>query len=236
MDLKTAKVLVTGGSKGIGKETARQLAQAGASVMVTARSEDVLRDAANEIGAGYVPGDVSDERSVQRIFAAALEDLGGLNVVVNNAAYGYFAPLDEIDPAKFEALFRTNVFGAMLVGREAARHFISQSYGNIVNISSSAGVSGFAGGSAYAGSKFALKGMTECWRAELRKHNVRVMLVNPSEVQTDFGGRPGRERGELNPSKLVAEDIATTITSLLSLADRAFVTEASVWATNPRQL
>ena len=234
MDLKSGKVLVTGGSKGIGRQIAQQLVQAGASVVISARNPEALKQTAAEIDAGFVVGDISDESSVKEIVDSAYKQLGGLNAVVNNAAFGYFAPIQEIDSEKFEQLFRTNVTGSMLVARECSKHFIKQSYGNIVNISSTAGGSGFAGGSAYAASKFALKGMTECWRAELRKHNVRVMLVNPSEVQTDFGGRPGRETGKKNPTKLFAEDIATTVVALLGLNDRAFVTETSVWATNPQ--
>jgi 3-oxoacyl-[acyl-carrier protein] reductase len=121
----------------------------------------------------------------------------------------------------------------MLVARESARHFVSQSRGNIVNVASTAGQRGFAGGTAYASSKFALSGLTECWRAELRKHNVRVMQINPSEVQTDFVVVSGRPERPLSDRKLQAADIAHTIVGMLELPDRGFVTETSVWATNP---
>jgi 3-oxoacyl-[acyl-carrier protein] reductase len=131
-------------------------------------------------------------------------------------------------------MLQTNLMGAMFVGRESAKYFISKNYGNIINISSTAGLNGFASGSAYVASKFALKGMTECWRAELRKHNIRVMLVNPSEVQTEFVKNSGREVKEHNATKLMAEDLALTMKSILELDDRAFIPELSVWATNPR--
>ena len=234
MDLTTAKVLITGGSKGIGKETAKQLRAAGASVMITGRDLATLKATAAELDAPYFEGDVSDEASVKAMIPAAVKQLGGLNAVINNAAYGYFAPIQEIDTESFEKLFQTNVYGAMFVGRECAKHFIAQNGGTIVNISSSAGNHGFARGTAYAASKFALKGMTECWRAELRPHNIRVMLVNPSEVQTNFGGRHERPKDSVNPSKLVASDIAQTIAAMLALPDHAFITETSVWATNPK--
>ena len=90
---------------------------------------------------------------------------------------------------------------------------------------------GYAGGSTYASSKFALTGLTECWRAELRPHGVRVMQINPSEVQTPFGGR---DMSRLNPTKLVAEDVAHLVVAMLAMEDRGFVTNATVWATNPR--
>jgi 3-oxoacyl-[acyl-carrier protein] reductase len=122
----------------------------------------------------------------------------------------------------------------MLMGREACRVFIPQQSGNIINISSTAGLSGFANGSGYVASKFALKGMTECWRAELRKHNIRVMLVNPSEVQTDFFIRSGQESRPYNPSKLEASEIAHVILSMLQMRDVGFLTEATVFATNPK--
>jgi 3-oxoacyl-[acyl-carrier protein] reductase len=149
--------------------------------------------------------------------------------LINNAAFGNWSPLLELKLDDMQKLFATNVFGAMLVARESARHFVSKSYGDIVNVASSAGVRGYANATAYAGSKFALRGMTECWRAELRKSNVRVMLINPSEVQTPFSG--GRRTP--SPRKLQAIDIAQAIVAMLEIEDRGFVTEMAVWATNP---
>ncbi|HXQ77858.1 MAG TPA: SDR family NAD(P)-dependent oxidoreductase, partial [Gemmatimonadaceae bacterium] len=99
---------------------------------------------------------------------------------------------------------------------------------------STAGQRGFANGSAYCSSKFALHALTECWRAELREHNIRVMQVNPSEVQTSFGSTESKPVKPQNPSKLIAEDVARVIVSMLEVEDRGFVTEATVWATNPR--
>ena len=82
--------------------------------------------------------------------------------------------------------------------------------------------------------KFALKGMTECWRAELRKHNIRVMLINPSEVQTNFLPNAGRQARPKNDTKLEAEEIAHVVLSMLEMRDRGFITEATVFATNPQ--
>ncbi|HUP44893.1 MAG TPA: SDR family oxidoreductase [Thermoanaerobaculia bacterium] len=229
MDLARAHALVTGGSSGIGLETARQLRARGAKVAICGRDAERLRRAADEIGATAVEADVSVERDVVRMVKTVVDSLGGYDVLVNNAGFGHFAPLIETDLQEMEHLFGTNVFGAMVVARESVKHFIAQSRGNIVNVSSSAGRRGFAGGTAYAASKFALSGMTECWRAELRKHNIRVMQINPSEVQTAFfgGSRPASDR------KLRSLEIAQAIVSMLELDDRGFVTEMSVWATNP---
>lgn len=234
MDLRTAKVLVTGGSTGIGRATAKLLVERGARVVICSRREDALRQAAAETGATAVPADVSDEASVRRLVAAAVRELGGYNVLINNAGFGAYAPLVDTTVDKFRRVWETNVLGAMLVARESAPHFIGQQSGNIVNIASTSASRGSAGGSAYVSSKFALSGLTECWRAELREHNVRVMQVNPSEVLTDFVVNSGREPRPENPTKLHSEDIAHTIASMLELDDRGFVTEATVWATNPR--
>jgi 3-oxoacyl-[acyl-carrier protein] reductase len=123
----------------------------------------------------------------------------------------------------------------MLMARESAKIFIKQMSGNIINISSTAGKKGFAYGTAYAATKFALKGMTECWQAELRKYNVRVMLVNPSEVQTEFSLNAGNGEREFNPTKLLSEDIAHAVISALEMEDRGFITELTVFATNPKE-
>jgi 3-oxoacyl-[acyl-carrier protein] reductase len=178
--------------------------------------------------------DVSQEADVVRLVADTRSTLGGLNVLVNNAGAGTFAPLLEVTVSDFERVIHTNVIGAMLCARESARIFTEQAYGNIINISSTAGRSGFAGGTVYTASKFALSAMTECWRAELRKFNIRVMQVNPSEVQTDFFINAGGAERPFNESKLQAIEIAHTIVSMLEMNDRGFITEATVFATNPK--
>ncbi|MCG8459700.1 MAG: SDR family oxidoreductase [Holophagales bacterium] len=234
MKLEEAKVLVTGGSSGIGKATARLLTEAGASVAICGRDPARLEEAAAGIGATAIPADVADEARVAELVSEVVEALGGYNVLINNAGIGAFAPLLELSVEDFRGVWETNVLGAMLVARESARHFVQESYGNVVNVSSTAGHRGFAQGTAYVASKFALGGMTECWRAELRPHNVRVIQVNPSEVLTEFGERAGFGQRTVNPTKLQAQDIGGLIVDLLSMEDRGFVTDATVWATNPQ--
>ena len=233
MDVRSARALVTGGSSGIGLETARQLRQRGAKVAICGRDESRLTHAAKEIDALAIHADVAVEADVVRMVRHVIDAFGGYDVLVNNAGFGIFAPLVETDLAAMQRVFATNVFGAMLVARESARHFVAQNRGNIINVASTAGRRGFAGGTAYAASKFALSGMTECWRAELRKSNVRVMQIDPSEVQTDFVVASGREARAYSERKLRAGDIAQTIIAMLELPDRGFITETAVWATNP---
>jgi len=231
MELKDARTLITGGSKGIGRALAAALLERGARVAVTARHADRLEAAAKELGALALPGDVSREEDARRAVERTVKEFGGLDILINNAAVAVYAPLVEMDAERFREVLAVNVTGAMLMARAAAPQFIKQGSGNLVNISSTAGYRGYPNGSAYVASKFALRGLTECWRAELRPHNVRVMLVSPSEVQTNFGRAD--EPTDLNPRKLTAQEIADAVVGALSIDDRGFIPEFSVWATNP---
>ena len=228
MNISDACALVTGGSSGIGKEIARQLRVRGAKVVICGRDAARLDATAREIDAIAIRGDVAVESEAVALVKETIEQLGDYNVLVNNAGFGTFGALVSTKVDDMQRVFATNVVGAMVVARESAKYFIEKNRGNIINISSSAGLRGFAGGTTYVASKFALSGMTECWRAELRKHNIRVMQINPSEVQTEFfRGRSFSER------KLRGSEIAHVALSMLELDDRGFVTDASVWATNP---
>ena len=232
MDLQGAKALVTGGSEGIGKAIAVALKREGADVVITGRRADVLEAAAEEIGVGWSVGDVGDEDDAIRTVRDFVEQHGRLDILVNNAGFGRFAPLVEMELSDMEAVYRTNVFGAFLMAREAAKVFVRQGSGNLINISSTSGLKGGRGSTAYSSSKFALRGMTECWRDELRRHDVRVMLINPSEVLTDFGSKAGFQQ-EQSPKKLRGREIADATVGALKIDDRGFIPEFSVFATNP---
>jgi len=233
MDLRNAAALITGGSSGIGRAIAQTLASSGARVAITGRDKNRLNEAAQSLKVLPIVADVTRESDVERTYREVFKAFGDLDILVNNAGIGVFKNLVDLDRAGFESVFATNVMGAMLMAREAAKHFVSRQRGNIVNISSTAGLRGAPGGTAYYASKFALRGMTECWRAELRRYNIRVFLVNPSEVLTNFAATAGLPQNE-NPTKLRAEDIADLVKAVLEMDDRGFTPELSIFATNPK--
>ena len=234
MNLTNATALVTGGSSGIGLAIAKALVDAGSRVAITGRHQGRLAEAARAIGAHPIRADVSSEEDVARTFREFFDAFGHLDILVNNAGFGERRSLVDTERATFDAILQTNVIGMMLMSREAAKHFIGRKSGNIINIGSTAGVRGAANGTAYYASKFAVRGMTECWRAELRQHNVRVFLVNPSEVLTNFAATAGFSQDDANPTKLQSADIAHIVKAVLEMNDRGFTTELTVFATNPK--
>lgn len=232
MNLDGAVALVTGGSEGIGKAIAAALSSENTRVTITGRRKDVLRAAAEELGVDWIAGDVGVEADAVRTVQAVIERHGRLDILVNNAGIGHRGALVDMELEDLERVYRTNVFGAFLMAREAARQFLAQGSGELINISSTSGLRGGRGSTAYSSSKFALRGMTECWRDELRRHDVRVMLVNPSEVLTPFAAKLGRDQDQ-SPKKLRPQEIADAVIGALRIDDRGFIPEFSVFATNP---
>ena len=232
MELRDAVALVTGGSEGIGRAIAEALMHQGCMVTITGRREEVLKDTAEELGLDWIVGDVGNETDAVRTVSSVIERHGRLDILVNNAGYGMFKPLVDTTLDELKDMYQTNVFGTFLMAREAAKQFIKQGSGELINISSTSSLKGSSGRTAYGSSKFALRGMTECWRDELRRHDVRVMLVNPSEVMTDFAAKAGVER-ERSDKKLRPKEIADAIVGALKVDARGFIPEFSVFATNP---
>jgi len=232
MNLKNKVALITGGSLGIGRAVAQALRDAGARVAITGRNKATLDDAAAKLGVHGIQADVAIEADVKRTYEDVLAKFGDLDVLVNNAGIGVFKPLVDMETKAFDDTFATNVRGAMMMGREAARIFVKRNAGNIINIASTAALRGAPNGTAYYASKFALRGMTECWRTELRKNNIRVILINPSEVITNFAITAGFPQKD-NPSKLRGEDIAYAVKAALEMDDRGFIPELTVFASNP---
>ena len=223
------RFLVTGGSLGIGAALVALARQDGHDVVFTGRNQERIDGVAAESGAHGLRADVARPGDNQRTIEACVERMGGIDVLVNNAGVGYLAEIGAIDMARMRALFDINVFGVVDLTNRVVPMLKAQERGYIFNIASTSGMKGGKAGTAYAASKWALRGISQCWQAELRPHGVHVTCVCPSEVQTDWMGRTGRN----NPNKLYAVDIADAIMAVLGMNPRALWPEFAIFANNP---
>ena len=203
--------------------------QAGHEVVFTGRNDTLLQQVAAHTGAHAVRADVSVGDDNARTVAACLEKMGGIDVLINNAGYAYRAEIGALDLQAMKKMFDTNVFGLVDITNRVVPLLKGQGKGDIVNIASTSGMKGAATATPYSASKWAVRGISQCWQAELRPHGIRVTSVCPSEVQTNFGGMSGRN----NPNKLYARDIADTIMAALNMPHRALWPELAVFANNP---
>jgi 3-oxoacyl-[acyl-carrier protein] reductase len=227
--MQSARFLVTGGSQGIGAAIVELARRDGHQVVFTGRNERLIEQVAEKTGAYGLRADVSVGDDNARTIDGCRQRMGGLDVLVNNAAYAYRAEIGEMDVAAMRQVFDTNVFGLVDITNRAVPLMKAQARGDIINIASTSGMKGSPSGTAYSGSKWAVRGISQCWQAELRPHGIRVVCVCPSEVQTGFGGRAGRN----NPNKLYAADIAATVMAAVTMPHRALWPELAVFANNP---
>ncbi|MBY0098096.1 3-ketoacyl-ACP reductase [Mesobacillus maritimus] len=235
--LKGKKALITGGSRGIGRATALALAKQGVELGLIARSEasfDSIRKELNELGATFVTAtaDVANETEVQQAVSKIEDQLGGIDILINNAGVGARGSFMELSTDEWKNVLDTNVMGIVYVTKAALPGMIQKNKGDIINISSMSGLKGTEGSSAYSASKFAVIGMSESLMQEVRGHNIRVSVLTPSLVDTEF--TRGRDSEPRDPNKFMqAEDIAEHIVGLLQLEQRIFIKTSAQWATNP---
>lgn len=227
--MQALRFLVTGGSQGIGSAIVELARAGGHEVVFTGRNESLIEKLAQKTGAHGLRADVSSGDDNARTVEACRQRMGGVDVLVNNAGYAYRAEIGDLDVEAMKKMFNTNVFGLVDITNRVVPLLKSQQRGDIVNIASTSGMKGGATGTPYGASKWAVRGISQCWQAELRPHGIRVTCVCPSEVQTNFGGKAGRN----NPNKLYAEDIAATIMAALTMPRRVLWPELAVFANNP---
>jgi len=230
MDLmQTQRFLITGGSQGIGAAIVTQARDAGHQVVFTGRKDVEIAAVAKATGAHGLKADVAVDADNARTVEACLSVMGGIDVLINNAGIGYHAEIGALDITAMRQLFGINVFGMVDLTNRVAPLMKAQGSGDIVNLASTSGTKGAKGGTAYSGSKWAVRGISQCWQAELRPHGIRVVCICPSEVQTNWMGKTGRN----NPNKLYAGDIAATIMAGLNMPRRVLWTELAIFANNP---
>lgn len=237
IDQTGKKALITGGGRGIGREMALHFARAGMDVALTARTKSQLESVAQEVEqigrqALSFPADISQEKEVKKLAEFVLEEWGHIDVLVNNAAIFTRGNVVDLSVSEWDKVLHTNLRGVFLVTKAFLPGMIRKEAGSVVMISSTSGKRADAGGSAYSASKFGLMGFAQSLLYEVRRHNIRVIVVSPSMVDTrvvDYDSVAKEGRG----AHLRAEDVAAAILQAVSLPPRALVREIEVWATNP---
>ncbi len=186
----TQTILITGASSGFGRAFALEALRLGYNVVATARSAERVADLAARAPDRVLALalDVDRPETFTAAIGAANDRFGGIDVLINNAGYGLVGALEETSADEWQALFRTNVFGAVEMTRAVLPGMRAQGRGAIVNISSMGGQMSWAGFSAYSAAKFALEGMSEALADEVRALGIQVMIVEPGAFRTDFAG------------------------------------------------
>ncbi|MFD2999075.1 3-ketoacyl-ACP reductase [Pontibacter toksunensis] len=229
--------LVTGAGKGIGRAIAVALAKEGVLVGLLARTESQLEEVANEVTAAgvkaaVVTADVASIAAVNSAVAQVKQELGTIDILINNAGTATFGKFLELEPAEWEKNIQVNLMGVYYTTRAVLPDMIARATGDIINISSTAGQKGSAVTSAYSASKFAVMGLSESLMQEVRKHNIRVSALTPSTVVTDLAQNNNLISGD--PERVMhPEDLAEFIIGQLKLNRRVFIKEAGLWSTNP---
>ncbi|MFV8323175.1 3-ketoacyl-ACP reductase [Flavobacterium sp. LS2R12] len=236
-DLKNKNALITGAGKGIGKAIALALAKEGVNIILVARTQEEIYSVAAKVRslrvkALAITADVADINSVNAAVEKALAEFGTIDILINNAGIAAFGKFLELEPTDWERIIQVNLMGTYYVTRAVLPNMIERQTGDIINISSTAGLSGNALTSAYSASKFAVLGLTESLMQEVRKHNIRVTALTPSTVATDMAKELKLTDG--NPETVMqAEDMAELIIAQLKLNRRVFIKNSSIWSTNP---
>nr|WP_199159102.1 3-ketoacyl-ACP reductase [Pedobacter sp. ASV2] len=236
-NLSGKSALITGAGKGIGKAITIALAKEGVNVGLIARTQSDLDKLAEELKTYNVKvatavADVSDINSVNEAVKSIQNELGFLEILINNAGIGKFGKFLELEPNAWEEIIKVNLLGAYYVTRAIVPQMIEKATGDIVNISSSAAHSPAAVTSAYSASKAGLIALSTSLMQEMRKHNIRVTSLSPSTTATDMAIDLKLTDG--NPDKVMQpEDLAELVVSQLKLNRRVFVKDAGLWSTNP---
>lgn len=231
------RALVTGGARGLGKATALALAAEGVHVAITGRDEQRLVATVEElrshgVEATYQVFNVSDYTEVQTGIAALTASFGPFDILINNAGVAAFGTVLEMDVEMWKNIVETNLLGTYYVTKEVLPQLVEKNTGDIINVSSTAGLNGSPNTSSYSASKFGVIGFSDALSREVRKHNIRVCTLMPSTIASDMSKELGLTDGD--PDKVLQpEDFAELIIANLKLPRRALLKTASLWSTNP---
>jgi 3-oxoacyl-[acyl-carrier protein] reductase len=237
MNLRGKVALVTGAGRGIGRAIAHALAGEEADVILTARTLKELDKVRQEIvskggNAEAIVTDLTKDADIDSLFSEVKKLYGRLDVLVNNAGVGHFAPVRSLRVSDFDAMWALNVRALFLCTQKAIPIMEKQKAGVIVNISSLAGKNAFVNGAGYAATKWALMGFSKCLMLEEREYNIRIITVCPGSVDTSFS--PLDAKRENAEKILKPQDVADAVLAAVTLPERAMMSEIDLRPTNPK--
>ncbi|MBT2644923.1 3-ketoacyl-ACP reductase [Bacillus sp. ISL-41] len=235
--LKGKTALITGAGRGIGRAAAIALAKEGVNIGMIGLTLANLEKVTTEIeeygvNVSGAVADVSNMESVQHAVAHITEELGPVDILINNAGIAKFGGFLDLEPQEWEKIVQVNLMGTYYVTRAVLPGMIERKTGDIINVASTAGQKGAPLTNAYSASKFGVLGLTESLMLEVRKHDIRVSALTPSTVATDLAIETNLTDG--NPDKVMQpEDLAELMVAQLKLNRRVFIKTAGMWSTNP---
>jgi 3-oxoacyl-[acyl-carrier protein] reductase len=221
--------LVTGGSRGIGLAIAQRLASLGAVVAICGRDAAALQRANNELQKAGVStyaqvADVTRSGEVEDLVKKTESALGAISILVNNAGIGVFGPAHEKSEADWDRVLDTNLKSVFLLSRAAVPSMLRLGSGDIINISSLAGKNAFLGGGIYCASKWGVQGLSACMAEDLREHGIRVSVICPGSVATEFAGRGPKDSSKV----LTAQDVSHAVALVLTQGPQSFISEVQL--------
>lgn len=237
MNLNGKNAIVTGGGRGLGKVVALILASEGVNVGITGRNEENLKMTVDEIQklgvkAAYAVFSIDNEIHVKAGVESIVEQLGGVDILINNAGIGDFGSIEDMSSEVWEQVIKTNLFGVYYAAKAVYPYLKEKGEGDIVNVASTAGLKGGPNMSAYAASKAAVVSLSQSMMAEWRKQNIRVVTLTPSTIASDMSIEGGLTDG--NPDKVLQpEDFAEWVRDILKMNRRALIANGSIFSTNP---
>jgi len=237
MNLKGKNAIITGGGRGLGKAIALILANEGVNIGITGRNEENLKMTVDEIqrlgvSTAYAVFSIDNEIHVKAGIESIVEQLGGVDILINNAGIGDFGSIEEMPSETWEQVIKTNLFGVYYAAKAVYPYLKEKGEGDIVNVASTAGLKGGPNMSAYAASKAAVVSLSQSMMAEWRKQNIRVITLTPSTIASDMSIQGGLTDG--NPDKVLQpEDFAEWVRDILKMNRRALIANGSIFSTNP---
>ncbi len=238
MEIQNKVAVVTGASAGLGQSFARSLVEHGMQVFGLARRQERLESLRDEAGDGFHPVvcDVRDERSVRDAFDQIMASTGRIDVLINNAGLGRFAPVDQLSVDDWDVQIETNLRGVFLCARAVIPIMRKQNEetgfgGYIINIASIAGLLGNPNLAAYNASKFGVRGFSEALMKEVRDDGIKVTCIYPGSVETSFSVNT---TPSATTNKMLPEDLAETVLHLLQTRDNYLISELVMRPLRPR--